>query len=192
MKHLFAISLLLSGLLAATAAEIKPPKGFRALFNGKDLTGWHGLNPHQATRLKGEKREAALKQMRADFAKHWRVEKGELVNDGHGPYANTDEDLGDVEFLIDYKTVPGADSGIYLRGTPQVQIWDNTQEFNPKRPTRRPHLGLAEQPGRRGRRGDGELLGPREASGRHWPHHAPDSRRRNPLAQHLRPGDKQG
>ena len=37
--------------------------------------------------------------------------------------------------------MPKADSGIYLRGTPQVQIWDRNQVFDPKRPTRRPHLG---------------------------------------------------
>jgi acetyl esterase/lipase len=123
------------------ADEPKPPKGFHAIFNGKDLTGWHGLNPHSAAKLKGEKKEANIAAQRAEFAKHWRVENGELVNDGHGPYATTDEELGDIEFLIDYKTVAGADSGIYLRGTPQVQIWDWHQVFDPKRPTRRPHLG---------------------------------------------------
>ena len=52
------------------------------------------------------------------------MENGELVNDGNGPYATTDEEFGDIELLIEYKTVPKADSGIYLRGTPQVQIWD--------------------------------------------------------------------
>ncbi|MEO2047673.1 MAG: DUF1080 domain-containing protein [Pirellulales bacterium] len=57
------------------------------------------------------------------------------------PYANTDEEFGDIEFLIEYKTVPKADNGIYLRGTPQVQIWDWNQVFDPKHPTRRPHLG---------------------------------------------------
>ena len=36
--------------------------------------------------------------------------------------------FGDFELLIDYKTVPKADSGIYLRGVPQVQIWDYTEE----------------------------------------------------------------
>ena len=51
----------------------------------------------------------------------------ELVNDGNGAYLTTDKDYGDIELLIDYKTVPKADSGIYLRGTPQVQIWDYTK-----------------------------------------------------------------
>ena len=110
-----------------SAADAAPPNGFRAIFNGKDLSGWYGLNPHSVDKLTGEKLEAALKQMREEFPTHWRVENGELVNDGHGPYATTDADFGDLEFLIEYKTVAKADSGIYLRGLPQVQIWDGSQ-----------------------------------------------------------------
>jgi hypothetical protein len=134
----FALTLLATSL---PAAEPTPPEGFTAIFNAKDLTGWHGLNPHSVAKLTGEKREAMLKQMRDEFASHWRVENGELVNDGHGPYATTDKDYGDIELLIEYKTVPKADSGIYLRGLPQVQIWDWNQTFDPKKPTRKPHLG---------------------------------------------------
>ncbi len=128
-------------LQSGLAADPAPPAGFRAILNGRDLTGWHGLNPHGVEKLTGEKKEANLAQQRAEFPKHWTVENGELVNDGHGPYATTDEEFGDIELLIDYKTVPKADSGIYLRGTPQVQIWDWNQVFDPKNPTRRPHLG---------------------------------------------------
>jgi hypothetical protein len=118
-----------------------PPEGFRSLFNGKDLSGWHGLNPHQGPKLTGEKKAADLAKQRADFPQHWRVENGELVNAGTGPYATTDEDFGDIELRIEYKTVAKADSGIYLRGTPQVQIWDLHQVFDPKKPDRKPHLG---------------------------------------------------
>ncbi len=119
---------LLTPLLVASAADPAPPPGFRALFNGKDLSGWYGLNPHAVVKLDGEKRETSLKTQREEFPKHWRVEDGELVNDGTGPYATTNDEFGDIEFLIDYKTVAKADSGIYLRGTPQVQIWDTTKE----------------------------------------------------------------
>ena len=134
MKHLptlIVIAIFLPQFAALQAAEPNPPEGFRAIFNGKDLTGWHGLNPHAVAKLTGDKREANLKQQRDDFPKHWRVENGELVNDGNGPYATTDEEFGDIELLIEYKTVPKADSGIYLRGTPQVQIWDWNQVFDP-------------------------------------------------------------
>jgi acetyl esterase/lipase len=141
-------ALLLLVLLGLTHAPLRadspppaPPKGFRALFNGTSLAGWHGLNPHEVAKLKGDARQAKLDLQTSDFPKHWRVENGELVNSGTGPYATTDADFGDIELRLEYKTVPGADSGIYLRGTPQVQIWDPNQKDDPKNPTRQPKLG---------------------------------------------------
>ena len=118
-----------------------PPEGFRPLFNGRDLSGWHGHNPHQGHKLTGDKKSADLAKQRAEFSRHWHVEHGELVNLGTGPYATTDEEFGDVELRLEYKTVAKADSGIYLRGTPQVQIWDHHQVFDPQKPDRKPHLG---------------------------------------------------
>lgn len=130
-------SLVLAFCLVAQADD----SAFRPIFNGKDLSGWYGLNPHSVVKLEGEKKAAALKKMHDEFAADWKVENGELVNDGHGPYATTDEEFGNIELLIEYKTVAGADSGVYLRGAPQVQIWDKTQVFDPAKLTRRPHLG---------------------------------------------------
>ena len=118
-----------------------PPSGFRALFNGENLGGWYGLNPHAVGKLEGDKRAENLAKQRAEFAQHWRVEDGELVNGGAGPYATTEEEFGDIELLLEYKTVAGADSGIYLRGMPQIQIWDWHQPDDPKKPDRRPRLG---------------------------------------------------
>ena len=132
---------LLACLLSLPLFADTPPEGFRALFNGKDLSGWHGLNPHQGLKLTGEKKAADLAKQRVDFPLHWRVENGELVNAGTGPYATTDEEFGDIELRIEYKTVAKADSGIYLRGNPQVQIWDLNQVFDQKKPDRKPHLG---------------------------------------------------
>ncbi len=135
------LALLALVLSPVVAAEPETPAGFRALFNGKDLSGWHGLNPHSVQKLEGEKRGQNLAAQRAEFPKTWRVEHGELVNDGTGPYATSDEEFGDIELRLEYKTVPKADSGVYLRGTPQVQIWDINQPDDPKRPDRRPRLG---------------------------------------------------
>src|SRR5687767_12601154 len=106
-----SVLLLVSGLSFLRAAEPSPPAGFRTLFNGKDLAGWYGLNPHPVAKLEGERREAALQKQRDEFAQHWKVENGELVNSGTGPYATTDDEFGDIELLIEYKTVAGADSG---------------------------------------------------------------------------------
>ena len=138
---LLVLTCLLAPFAALQAADPAPPAGFRAIFNGQGLTGWYGLNPHSVVTLEGEKREAALKAMRDEFSKHWSAENGELVNIGTGPYATTDEEFGDVELLIEYKTVPKADSGIYLRGTPQVQIWDINQPSLPSNPDRNPNKG---------------------------------------------------
>jgi putative heme-binding domain-containing protein len=108
----------------------QPPEGFRPLFNGRDLTGWHGMtgfDPRELAKLSEEERKAKIDEWTADAKQHWSVENGELVNDGHGAYLTTDEEFGDYELLIDYKTVALADSGIYLKYTPQVQIWDFTE-----------------------------------------------------------------
>ena len=117
---------------SATAQESnQPPAGFTALFNGKDLAGWHGrphFDPRKVAAMSDEERKAKLAEWTEDAKKHWSVDSGELINDGHGAYLTTDAEYGDIELLIDYKTVPKADSGIYIRGTPQIQIWDHTKE----------------------------------------------------------------
>lgn len=110
-----------------------PPEGFRALFNGKDLTGWHGwaihsVSPAKLAAMSEEERAKTLAAHDADAKAHWSVENGELVNDGHGAYLCSNESFGSMELHIDYKTVAKADSGIYLRTMPQVQIWDSTKE----------------------------------------------------------------
>ncbi len=121
----------------AAQAEPAPPAGFTALFNGKDLTGWRGgatFDHRKVLEATPEMRAAILdkwtKSMLEVNAKtgkpHWTVENEELVNDGNGAYATTSKDYGDFELLLEYKTVPLADSGVYLRGVPQVQIWDHT------------------------------------------------------------------
>lgn len=108
-----------------------PPEGFTALFNGKDLSGWfgHGTeDPRKLWAMSEDELAAHQKKTLEDVNKHWSVKDGELVNDGNGLYLTTMKNYGDFELLVDYKTVARADSGIYLRGVPQVQIWDPTEE----------------------------------------------------------------
>jgi len=129
-------SLLTALALTATihvcsAAEVNPPKGFKAIFDGKDLEGWFAYNadPRKYFNMSEDEKAKFREKSLQEARKHWTAENNELVNDGHGDYLTTAKDYGDIELLIDYKTVPLADSGIYLRGNPQVQIWDHT---NPK------------------------------------------------------------
>jgi hypothetical protein len=112
---------------AATAApkNNKPPKGFIALFNGKDLTNWQGLiELPKRDKMTPDQRKA--EQAKADeiMRMHWSVQDGVLVYDGKGQSLQTAKDYGDFELYVDWKILPLGDSGIYLRGNPQVQIWD--------------------------------------------------------------------
>jgi len=118
-------------VFSAVAAAVQPPEGFHAIFNGQDLEGWHGMphfDPRDLARMPEDMRKKQIDEWTADAKQHWSVENGELVNDGHGAYLVTDKDYTDYELLIDYRTVPKADSGIYLKANPQVQIWDFTEE----------------------------------------------------------------
>lgn len=112
-------------------SENRDAEGFVPLFNGKDLTGWKGLVGNPVSRGKMKPQELAQAQKKADeeAAQTWLVENGELVFSGKGNNLCTEKHYGDFEMLIDWKLLPGdePDAGIYLRGTPQVQIWDTAR-----------------------------------------------------------------
>jgi Domain of Unknown Function (DUF1080) len=125
------LTLLGLGRGASGQESNQPPSGFTALFNGKDLSGWHGMphnDPRKVWAMSDEERKKQFADWTEDAKKHWKVADGELINDGQGAYLTTDNEYGDIDIWIDYKTVPKADSGVYLRGTPQIQIWDSTKD----------------------------------------------------------------
>lgn len=108
-----------------------PPEGFTSIFNGQNLDGWYAIetgNPRVFNELSDAERKTKIEMARAATAEFWRVENGEIANDGKGPFLTTDREYRDFELMIEYKTVARADSGIYLKATPQVQIWDFTDE----------------------------------------------------------------
>lgn len=106
-----------------------PPVGYVPLFNGTDLTGWKGLveDPEKRAAMTpeelAEKQKAADEEMRAT----WTVQDGVLNFTGEGHSLCTGRDYQDIDLLVDWKISPMGDSGIYLRGSPQVQIWDPAQ-----------------------------------------------------------------
>jgi len=112
------------------------PEGFVALFNGRDLTNWKGLlagpndNPAKRAKLSPEELKRAQAEADENMRKHWKVEDGALAFDGKGRSLATKKDYANFEFLVDWKILPKGDSGIYLRGTPQVQIWDPNDTGN--------------------------------------------------------------
>ena len=115
LKLLLAAAGLAGTLSCAAPADDLPPAGFTKLFNGHDLTGW-----------------------KDDGSGHWKAENGMIVYDGGGwrpapdtvfeRNLRTEKDYGDFILLIDWKIEKDGNSGIYLRGELQVEIWDRTSE----------------------------------------------------------------
>ncbi len=132
------------------ARQNQPPDGFIALFNGKDLTGWKGLVENPVKRAKMSPEELQLAQAKADalMNAHWKIIDDVLFFDGKGESLCTAKDYRNFEMLVDWKIEKFGDSGIYLRGAPQVQIWDPAQwpegsgglynnQKNPSKPLKR-------------------------------------------------------
>jgi hypothetical protein len=113
--------------LSTVNREGTPPEGFTSLFNGQDLGGWKGLVADPIKRAALPPAALADAQAKADaiMRADWKVEEGALVYRGTN-FDNlcTTKDFVNFELLADWKIETYADSGIYLRGTPQVQIWD--------------------------------------------------------------------
>lgn len=101
--------------------------GFVPMFNGKNLSGWQGLVGNPVTRAKMDPKELALKQTESNLklVENWSVKNDCIVFNGAG-YFNlcSVKQYGDFEMVVDWKITKNGDSGIYLRGSPQVQIWD--------------------------------------------------------------------
>jgi hypothetical protein len=136
-------ALLTAALAVPAAAEDRanpdntPPAGFTALFNGKDLTGWQG---HITMKERATVTGPALEKLKADrdqlMRETWTVKDGVIHHVPKvvtvkgkerktGVSLQTAKDYGDFELLVDWKIETAGDSGIYLRGQPQVQIWDS-------------------------------------------------------------------
>jgi hypothetical protein len=142
--------LLLLTLGSACISRTIPGDGRVVLFDGNNLDAWHGLVEMPAkqklTPDELEKAQAAADQR---MHEHWSVDGDVLVFDGKGESLVTVSDYGDFELWLDWKIAVKGDSGIYLRGTPQVQIWDNPEGsgglWNNKKSTNKP-LVVADKP----------------------------------------------
>lgn len=113
--------------------EIPENNGFVPLFNGKDLAGWTGYvgNPIERGKMTRSALEEKQKTVNEDVNNCWKVINGVLVYTGKGNNLVSEKKYGDFEMLIDWRLEDdgnkNGDGGIYLRGTPQVQIWDTSR-----------------------------------------------------------------
>lgn len=114
-------------------AEMPAGEGFVSIFNGTDLTGWKGLVENPIKRAQMDAKTLAIAQEKADaeMRESWKVVNGELYFVGKGKNLATIKKYGDFEMLVDWKIIDDkkqqGDAGIYLRGSPQVQIWDTAR-----------------------------------------------------------------
>ena len=103
--------------------------GFISMFNGKDLSGWQGLATDPVK--KKDLSEAQLKKFQEEadekLKENWSVNDNFIVFNGHGANLCSVKEYGDFEMIADWRITKKGDSGIYLRGSPQVQIWDTSR-----------------------------------------------------------------
>ncbi len=140
--------------LSRPAPNNVPPVGFSALFNGMSLAGWKGLvaDPPARAKMSAQVLAEAQKVATEKAFQHWKAVDGVITYDGKANSLCTSEDFADFEMLVDWKIEPKGDSGLYLRGSPQVQIWDDevgsgglyNNQKNPSKPTRKADKPIGE------------------------------------------------
>ena len=110
-------------------ASMPQDQGFYPMFNGTDLAGWQGLVQDPVARQKMKASELAKKQVEANkkMLENWSVKDGCIWFSGSGDNLCSIKEYGDFELYVDWKITKKGDSGIYLRGSPQVQIWDTSR-----------------------------------------------------------------
>lgn len=115
-----------AALEAIEEMNLRDDDAFESLFNGKDLAGWQGLVGNPVTRARMKPKELAARQKEADLKMlgNWSVRDGMIWFSGKGDNLCSVKEYGDFEMYVDWRITKAGDSGIYLRGTPQVQIWD--------------------------------------------------------------------
>lgn len=112
MKLLAILSLATTFAFAADDAA-----GFKPLFNGKDLSGWH---------LRNEKGHNS-----------WKVEDGVLKNvvekGQHGTDLVSDAKFWNFTVRYEYQVPDGSNSGFYLRGRHEIQILGDYKSGKPSK-----------------------------------------------------------
>ena len=135
------ITLLLIGVLALVAQQ-RPElndgfahgdapylieEGWTPLLNGKDLSGWHAERPgteNQWFTTRGVRWEPFLGPTRLAGIPE---PAGTMLNGPTGRTANlvTDGKYGDAELYVEFLLAKGSNSGVYLMGRYEVQVYDS-------------------------------------------------------------------
>jgi hypothetical protein len=107
--------------------------GWKPLLNGKDLSGWHGMDARENRwltttgilwdRLLGPTRLRAVPG----------PAPGGTILNGPGSTVNlvSDEKFGDLELYLEFMVAKGSNSGVYLHGLYEVQVFDSYGSTEP-------------------------------------------------------------
>ena len=106
--------------------EMPKTAGFYSLFNEENLEGWEGVFSDPIKRAEMTEKTFNSEQEKANEIMNtgWKADDGLLVFTGEGRNIAAEKEFGDFEMFVDWKITADGDAGIYLRGIPQVQIWD--------------------------------------------------------------------
>ena len=104
--------------------------GWKPLLNGTDLSGWKGKGDWMTTtgilwdRLLGPTRLRAVPGP---------IPGGTMVNGPTGRTSNlfTEETFGDIELYLEFMVAKGSNSGVYLQGLYEVQVFDSWKSDEP-------------------------------------------------------------
>lgn len=141
MKRLFALiamMLVVFGTLYTDAQAEKEdlnappgwlvvPEGYTALMNAKSLHGWQGrfADIESVKKMSADERKNAQAEADKAMKENWMVsEEGTLIFDGRGQGISTIKHYRHFDLMFQWKIKPRGSTGIYLRGYPQVQLWD--------------------------------------------------------------------
>ncbi|WP_319591473.1 family 16 glycoside hydrolase [uncultured Draconibacterium sp.] len=106
-------------------------KGYVSMFNGKNLDGWQGMlldgNPIKIAKLSDAERAKEQEAADIKMAENWSVKDGMIIFNGKGANLVSKKIYKDFDMIVDWRISKKGDSGIYLRGAPQVQVWDTSR-----------------------------------------------------------------
>jgi hypothetical protein len=107
--------------------------GWKPLLNGKDVSGWHGRDgkPHDWFSTRGVRFDRLLAPTRLSASV--REPSGTILNGPNGRTADlvSDEKFGDIELYLEFLIPKGSNSGVYMQGLYEVQIFDSYASWMP-------------------------------------------------------------
>ena len=100
---------------ANTLSAAEKKDGFKLIFDGKSMNGWKYRNE--------------------TGKRSWSVQNGMLVNtlgkDEHGTDLLTEEQFRDFTVRFEFQVPPNSNSGFYLRGRHEIQVFDDYKSGKP-------------------------------------------------------------